>query len=47
MIDVNDVEIYEDAPVPDPTVEKERIAEIEGVPSAPEELAERLDENHA
>src|SRR5688572_11073069 len=47
MVDVNDLEIYEDAPIPDLNVERERKDEIEGVPMAPEELAERLDENHA
>ncbi len=47
MIDVNDLEIYEDAPVPDPATESERIDEIKHVPQAPNELAERLDENHA
>jgi hypothetical protein len=47
MIDIKDFEIYEDAPSPDPTVEQARIDEIEDVPTAPEELAERLDENHA
>jgi hypothetical protein len=47
MADVNDLEIYEDAPTPDSKIERERIDQIEGVPMAPEELAERLDENHA
>ena len=47
MIDIKDFEIYEDAPSPDPTVEQARIDEIEDVPMAPDELAERLDENHA
>jgi hypothetical protein len=47
MADVNDLEIYEDAPITDPEIERERIDQIEGVPMAPEELAERLDENHA
>ena len=47
MTDIKDFEIYEDAPIPDPTIEQARIDEIEDVPMAPEELAERLDENHA
>lgn len=47
MIDVKDLEIYEDAPLPDAGVESERIDEISDVPQAPNELAERLDENHA
>lgn len=47
MITAKDLEIYEDAPLPDPTIEKERIDEIANVPQAPDELAERLDENHA
>lgn len=47
MIDVNDLEIYEDAPIPDPKIEAERIDEIEDAPMAPEELEERLEENTA
>ena len=47
MIDVNDVEIYENAPIPDPEIEAERIDEIEDVPMAADELEERLEENTA
>jgi len=47
MITGKDLEIYEDAPLPDPKIERERIDEISDVPRAPDELEERLDENHA
>ena len=47
MITGKDLEIYEDAPLPDPNIERERIDEIGDVPMAPDELEERLDENHA
>jgi hypothetical protein len=47
MITGKDLEIYEDAPLPDPIVEKARIDEIVAVPQAPDELEERLEENHA
>ncbi len=47
MNDVKDFEIYENAPLPDPAVESERLDEIESVPMAPNELAERQEENHA
>ena len=47
MITGKDLEIYEDAPLPDPKIEKERIDEIGDVPRAPDELEERLDENNA
>ena len=47
MPDINDLEIYEDAPIPDPEIEAERIDQIEDVPMAAEELEERLEENTA
>ena len=47
MITGKDLEIYEDAPLPDQKIERERIDEISDVPRAPDELEERLDENHA
>jgi hypothetical protein len=47
MADVNELEIYEDAPVPDPAIEAERIDQIEDAPMAANELEERLDENTA
>src|SRR5688572_18855350 len=47
MPDINELEIYEDAPIPDPEIEAERIDQIEDVPMAAEELEERLEENTA
>lgn len=47
MADINELEIYEDAPIPDPAIEAERIDQIEDVPMAAEELEERLEENTA
>ena len=47
MADVNDIEIYENAEVPDQSIESERQAEIRSAPSDPAELLERLDANNA
>lgn len=47
MPDINEVEIYENAPLPDPEIERERNEEAAHAPHAPEELAERLHENTA
>ena len=47
MPDINEVEIYENAPLPDPEIERERNEEAAHVPHAPEELIERLHENTA
>jgi hypothetical protein len=47
MPDINEIEIYEDAPLPDPEIERERNEEAASAPRAPEELNERLEENTA
>ena len=44
-IDVNDIEIYEDAEIPDPKIEQGRIDEIKAVPQDADELGERLKES--
>src|ERR1051325_2799594 len=47
MQNEKDIEIYENAPVPDPSIERERNEEAAHAPQAPEELQERLHENTA
>jgi hypothetical protein len=47
MPDVNEIEIYENAPIPDIEIERERNEEAADAPHAPEELEERLRENTA
>ena len=44
---VNDIEIYENAPIPDIEIERERNEEAADAPRNPEELKERLRENTA
>ena len=47
MIKDKDLEFYEDETISDPQLNDERMQEIEDVPQAPDELRQRLDENHA
>jgi len=47
MPDVNDIEIYENAPLPDIEIERERNEEAASAPHDREELEERLRENTA
>jgi hypothetical protein len=47
MPDVNEVEIQENAPLPDLEIERERNEEAADAPRAPDALAERLQENTA
>lgn len=47
MPDINELEIYENAPLPDIEIERERNQEAADAPRAPEELIERLEENTA
>jgi hypothetical protein len=47
MPDVNELEIYENAAIPDPSIERERNEEVADAPRAPDELIERLNENTA
>jgi hypothetical protein len=47
MPDVNELEIYENAAIPDPSIERERNEEVADAPRAPDELKERLNENTA
>lgn len=42
-----DLEFYDNEPIADPVINAERMEEIMDVPTAPDELRERLDENHA
>ena len=42
-----DLEFYENEPITDPVINAQRMEEIMDVPTAPDELRERLDENHA
>src|SRR4051794_36537168 len=46
MIDVNEIEIYEDDVPSDPSIEAERRAEIQATPRDSEELRERLDNSN-
>jgi hypothetical protein len=41
------LEFYDNEPVTDPVINAQRMEEIMDVPTAPDELRERLDENHA
>ena len=45
MIDVNEIQIYEDAEIPDQEIENERLSEIGDAPTDAEELIDRLEEN--
>ena len=47
MSNVNELEIYENAAIPDPSIERERNEEVADAPRAPDELKERLHENTA
>ena len=47
MIKDKDLEFYENEAISDPEVNAERLEEIEDVPQAPDELLQRLNENHA
>ncbi len=47
MIKDKDLEFYENEPIADPEINSARMEEIEDVPQAPDELLQRLDENHA
>jgi hypothetical protein len=47
MPDANELEIYENAPLPDIVIERERNEEAASAPRDPEELEERLRENTA
>jgi hypothetical protein len=47
MPNEHDIEIYENAPIADPAIERERNDEAAHAPRAPEELEERLEENTA
>jgi hypothetical protein len=47
MIKDKDLEFYENEPISDPEINAERMEEIEDVPQAPDELLQRLRENHA
>jgi len=42
-----DLEFYENEPITDPAINAQRMEEIMDVPTAPDELRERLEENHA
>ncbi len=47
MIKDKDLEFYENETMGDPEINAARLEEIEDVPQAPDELLERLKENHA
>jgi hypothetical protein len=47
MIEDKDLELYENESMGDPEINAARLEEIEDVPQAPDELLERLRENHA
>ncbi len=47
MIEGKELEFYEWGKLPDQKIDAERKAEIEAVPTAPNELAEELREHHA
>lgn len=47
MANEQDIEIYENAPIPDIAIERARNDEAANAPRAPDELAERLMENTA
>jgi hypothetical protein len=47
MPDEKNLEIYENAPLPDVAIERERNEEAADAPRAPDELVERLQENTA
>ena len=47
MIKDKDLEFYDKEAISDPEINAERLEEIEEVPQAPDELLQRLDENHA
>jgi len=47
MITGKGLEFYEDQPIADQAIDAQRKDEIGDVPKAPDELRERLDENHA
>lgn len=47
MIKDKDLEFYENEAISDPEANAERLEEIEDVPQAPDELLQRLNENHA
>ena len=47
MVTDKSLEDYESEPVADPVIDEQRMDEIDDVPFAPDELLERLDENHA
>ncbi len=47
MITGKDLEFYADQPIADQAMDEQRKQEIGHVPAAPDELRERLDENHA
>ncbi len=47
MINGKELEIYENAPVADQEIDAVRKDQIDDAPQAPDELIERLEENHA
>lgn len=47
MVTDKSLEFYEGEPIADPTIDEQRIDEIDDVPFAPDELLERVRENHA